>query len=163
MTDVLVQVPPGPPCPNCGCTESLEALETCINDLRREKHRRAQERERHRLAAITKASPLPGPGIGAGGAGGSGGGSGGAVVITGGSGGAGGLGMSTGYASKAYVDQNIGDINALEIDKLTCAKCGTWFTKDADYQRESLRDQVRELRIEMEGAIGLLGKLADGG
>ncbi|HET6497325.1 MAG TPA: hypothetical protein VFH61_18420, partial [Thermoleophilia bacterium] len=54
-------------------------------------------------------------------------------------------------------------VSSLGLDKLTCSGCGLWFTGEFAADAETMRNQLRELHIELDGAVGCLGRLADDG
>ncbi len=50
--------------------------------------------------------------------------------------------------------------SSLEIsDRLTCARCGTWFRCDAAEHAQSLRERIRQLKLDLHSAVDLLGEV----
>lgn len=46
-------------------------------------------------------------------------------------------------------------------DRLTCANCGAWFMANAREKAIELRNEIRELKLELHSAVDLLGEVGD--
>jgi hypothetical protein len=52
-------------------------------------------------------------------------------------------------------------IDPLEIDGEICARCGTFWKPNAQGEADSLKDEIRKLRLEVESAVDLLGRVSE--
>lgn len=173
MSDPLGRIKPGPPCPACGYRTSLGALKRVRDELL---SKRPSPLHRQTVASG-----------GSGGAGGSGAGSGagsGSVIygkgtITPGgagatgnigpiqagkglvraSGGCGGDGGSSHTRLRDHADALRASV--FGIDGEICAGCGTFWKPDARREGSEMREQIRELRLELESAVDILGRVPE--
>lgn len=152
--DPLTRIDPGLPCPSCGYRVSLRALSRVRDGLRRKK---AEQGGRTIWGRKT---------LQVDGGGGGGGGRGGTIVldvkevvntapdspISAGSG----LTMVgrsvTGHAGVG---------NPLTIDGEVCARCGTFWKPDARQEALGMEEEIRNLRLEVESAVDLLGRVSE--
>jgi len=174
VSDPLGRVEPGPPCPSCGYRVSLDKLHRVRDELLDKKARLPKK-----IPPIQAGQGLSVQGSKtiqlAGGISGGGGTSVG-VPVTGA-----GVGVpisavqcgnaiqgdplvnngaSDGWATKAYVDGMSGG-QSIAIDGEICAKCGTFWKPDAAKEAATLHAQIIKLRLELESAVDLLGRLPD--
>ena len=151
MSDPIGCIDPGPPCPACGHRVSLGKLDAVLAGLRARK------------AALPKTIPPIAAGKG--------------LSVMGGktlnvSPGRQGLGVVSSpgnfardYADKTYVDgiqsSTPNRYGPISIDGEICANCGTFWKPDAKVEADSAMEEIRKLRLELESAVDLLGRVTD--
>lgn len=146
-------------CPNCGCSESLEALAAKIQRLKDVKQQRAREAEEAKRRSLVSGQPMNFIG-GAGISIGTSTGAGGSVVINGGRSGAA-LGDICAGDGSNHLSSGYPDIDAETLLKgrLTCVECGTWYDPKCQERAEQKRAEIDALTNEIYSAVERLGKL----